>query len=330
MALTTVAVCVGLLGCSQGSQKPSALQALGGDHGLAATETAPGETSSATVIPSASASPSASSTQPVVSATPSPVAPPAAAAPASRAPVQASRPAAAAPAPPAGSADGWGSPAQVETFDGTALTASHWYIYDSPDARAYPREASRSVVSGGQLRLTGGVDSAGRDVSGGVASTFNQLYGRWEATFRVDRGNGYSAVVLLWPRSENWPTDGEIDAVEVWDGGRQSGGVNIHNGSANNVVGGGISADFTQWHTIAVEWLPQRITVLLDGTPRYTLNRPSSGFDPIPSTSPMHLALQLDKGCVATLPCRDASTPQWVTMYVDQVRIWTAPPALLG
>jgi hypothetical protein len=322
-----VAVCTGLLlGCSQ------APRALGGDAGPAATETpAAGVSSSVAVIPATPTPAGTPSPQPAgAGAAPSPsaLAPPAAAPPASRAPVTTSRPAAAAPSP-AGAA-GWGSPAQVETFDGAALDTSHWYVYDSPDARAYPRSASRSVVSGGQLRLTGGVDAAGRDVSGGVASVLNQLYGRWEATFRVDRGNGYSAVVLLWPRSENWPTDGEIDAVEVWDGSRQAGGVNIHNGSANNVVGGGISADFTQWHTIAVEWLPQRITVLLDGTPRFTLNRPSAGFDPIPSTSPMHLALQLDKGCVATLPCRDASTPQWVTMYVDQVRIWKAPPGLLG
>ena len=236
-----------------------------------------------------------------------------------------------APAPPAPAAPAdWGAPVLVENFDGTQLDQSRWWIYDSPHAHDFPRSPSRVSVAGGMLRLTGGFDASGADISGGVASKLNMLYGRWEATFRVERGSGYSAVVLLWPQSENWPTDGEIDVAEVTEGHRQGAAINLHNGPENRVLGHIMPGDFTQWHTVAVEWLPQRVTVLLDGQPQWTVTRPASGFNYIPSTSPMHIALQLDRGCVYNLPCRNAQTPPQVTMYVDQVRAWRAPAAMLG
>jgi beta-glucanase (GH16 family) len=230
----------------------------------------------------------------------------------------------------AGSPAGWGDPIFVDNFDGRGLDPSHWAVYDSPNAKQSPRSPDRATVSGGQLRLTGGLDSAGRDVSGGVSSALNLYYGRWEARFRAEPGAGYSAVMLLWPKSENWPTDGEIDLVEVSDGARRGAGVFVHNGPQNNREGVGVPGDYTQWHTVAVEWLPHRIVWQFDGVTRFTLNRPASGFNPIPTTSPMHLALQLDVGCWSTLPCRDASTPDRVTMYVDQVRVWKAPASMLG
>lgn len=237
------------------------------------------------------------------------------------------------PAPPATPATpappGWGDPILVENFDGTAIDTNRWFVYHSPDAGQHPRARDRATVDNGLLRLTGGLDSAGRDVSGGIGSTLNLRYGRWEATFRVERGRGYSGVVLLWPQTENWPTDGEIDVTEVTGGDRQDAWINIHNGPSDNIVKQQVLGDFTQWHTVVVEWLPQQIIIRLDGATVFTVNRPSGGFNPIPTSSPMRLALQLDRGCTGGLQCRDGSTPERVTMYVDQVRAWAAPASML-
>jgi hypothetical protein len=136
--------------------------------------------------------------------------------------------------------------------------------------------------------------------------------------------------MLLWPESENWPTDGEIDVVEIPDPTRRSAVSTLHNGPRNGQVKHVLTADFTAWHTVAVEWLPTGVTVYLDDRPVWAVARPTrpGEFDPIPSTSPMHLALQNDKGCHPTpRPCRNAETPEKVTMYVDEVTIWALPGA---
>ncbi len=230
-----------------------------------------------------------------------------------------------APASPAG----WGSPVLVENFDGV-LNTSKWNVYNSPTADKLPRRASNTSVSGGSLRLAGSYDAAGRNISSGVANTVNQLYGRWEVRFRVEAGAGYSAVALLWPRTDKWPTDGEVDLFQIGSADRATAGAFVHNGPDNNSTGYTIKADFTKWHTVAVEWLPYRLTYFLDNQPVWTVSKSTAGGNLIPSTSPMHLALQLDAGCAGGVTCREASTPARVNMYVDQVRVWAAPPGLIG
>jgi hypothetical protein len=188
-------------------------------------------------------------------------------------------------------------------------------------------------VAGGELRIVGRFDSTyGKDISGGVSARFNQLYGRWEIRFRVDRGGGYSAAVLLWPRSERWPTDGEIDLAEVNRRHRQTGLNYVHNNPANNSVGHTMRADFTRWHTIAVDWLPDRVTFYLDGAAQFTVSRPRTpgAINLVPDTSPMHLALQLDQGCGGFIDCRDAQTPREVVMHVDWVRTFSLPTQPVG
>src|SRR5437899_9711121 len=41
-----------------------------------------------------------------------------------------------------------------------------------------------------------------------------QLYGRYSIRFRADSAAGYKVSWLLWPQSEVWPRDGEIDFPE--------------------------------------------------------------------------------------------------------------------
>jgi beta-glucanase (GH16 family) len=224
----------------------------------------------------------------------------------------------------------WGKPIYTETFDEKSLDPAKWFVYDTPTAATFPRSKDSVRVADGELQIVGGFDKAGADVSGGLANGVNQLYGRWEARFRIDQGAGYSAVVLLWPQSEKWPQDGEIDAIQVSDGTRANAQIFVHNGFPDHKLQYTVQADFTKWHTVAVDWLPDRLTFWLDNHVVQTVSRAAGLGASIPATSLMHLALQNDKGCVDDIPCRNSATPSKVIMDVDWVRIFRAPAALLG
>jgi beta-glucanase (GH16 family) len=220
----------------------------------------------------------------------------------------------------------WGRPVATEDFAGAALDGAGWFTYDSPAATP-PRSPAAVQVRDGELQLVGGFDSQGRDVSGGVAHRLNQKYGRWEVRFRQDRGAGYSPGVLLWPQSENWPDDGEIDIVEIPNGDRTKGYNFIHNGPHNSSRGNPMVADFSQWHTVAVDWLQDHVTYWLDGIAQWTVTPPPDPREQslVPTTSPMHLALQNDQGCDGFIECRNAQTPSKVIMHVDWIKVYKPP-----
>jgi beta-glucanase (GH16 family) len=220
----------------------------------------------------------------------------------------------------------WGTPV-VEDFLG--FDESRWYKYRaSADLAHKPRRSPDLVsVESGVLRLAGTVDPHGAEIGSGVGDGFARRYGRWEARFRVERGAGYGAAVLLWPAGGGrWPDDGEINLVEVPTPERQSGINAIHNGTDNKRAMGPVTADFTSWHTVAVDWLPGSVTYYLDGVPTRVETRPEL----IPSTRPLRLALQLDE-CARRIygpfiPCRDASSPNAVVMEVDWVKVYPVAP----
>ncbi|MGI5490505.1 glycoside hydrolase family 16 protein [Microtetraspora malaysiensis] len=211
----------------------------------------------------------------------------------------------------------WGAPILVEDFNGTWIDESKWGVYDSPNARTNPRTSRATSVSGGVLRMTGGV-YGGKDLSGGVASTLLQQYGRWEVRLRTEAGAGYSAVALLMPEDVTPSNYAEVDFVEVGDIPRQLSGVFVH-GNNGQRAAGSMRADFTQWHTAAVDWLPDRLTFWLDGKVVWNYTGPL-----VPKNRTMGLALQNDVICDGAL-CRNASTPATVTMDVDWVRVYRAP-----
>ncbi|MFC4535709.1 glycoside hydrolase family 16 protein [Sphaerisporangium dianthi] len=211
----------------------------------------------------------------------------------------------------------WGTPVLVENFDGGQIDRGKWEVYHSPDARVNPRTAQATSVQNGMLRMTGGF-YGGKDLSGGVASHLSQAYGRWEVRFRGEAGAGYSLVTLLWPSSERGEY-AEIDFAEVIDPTRRTGGIYVHRGEAQQAQSQ-MRADFTRWHTVAVDWLPGRLTFWLDGRQVWDYTGPR-----VPEGQPMHLTLQNDVVCNQWSPCRNASTPRTVSMFVDWVKIYRAP-----
>lgn len=214
----------------------------------------------------------------------------------------------------------WGSPVVAENFNGTRLDPAKWVVYNSPNDRVNPRTSSATRLSGGALTLTGGL-YGGRDLSGGIASTLNQRYGRWEVRLKADRGVGYSAVALLWPERMGHPEYAEIDFAEIIDPNRRGAGIFIHHGPADNQAQNVARADFTKWHVVAVDWLPDRLTFWLDGKVVWTYRGPL-----IPHLGRMGLALQNDQVCDRGPGfCRNHTTPKWVTMSVDWVKIYRVP-----
>jgi hypothetical protein len=133
-------------------------------------------------------------------------------------------------------------------------------------------------------------------IPGAVGSEGGLLYGRYTMRFKADPLHGYKAAWLLWPDSEKWPQDGEIDFPEgKLDGSfcaymHHQGGTS---GSDQDVYC--TSATYTSWHTATIEWLPSSVTFLLDGV---VIGKSTSA---IPNT-PMHMVLQTETSTNGTVP----------------------------
>jgi beta-glucanase (GH16 family) len=134
----------------------------------------------------------------------------------------------------------------------------------------------------------------------------NQLYGRYEVRFRADEVNGYKTAWLLWPKSEKWPRDGEIDFVE--------GNLNSTIGAFMHRQGGTSGGDqdsfkptarYNNWHTAALEWMPNRLQVFLDGVAMKTTTGADRVTSRIPNT-PMRCVLQTETELNKTYPAQAA------------------------
>ncbi|WP_169978133.1 glycoside hydrolase family 16 protein [Microbispora sp. H10836] len=193
------------------------------------------------------------------------------------------------------STGGWGAPALVEDFGGEAL------------------------------RLGGG----GQEVNLSAASV--QRYGRWEIRVRAEEGA--LPVALLRSAGSGAPEygdaqyteyagsrydipdspqadgaraeDAEIGVTGIGDAGGRRAEFSVRQGRER--ARAEMAADFTQWHTIAVDWLPGRVTFWLDGRQVWNYTGPY-----VPRSEGMGLVL------------RNGASGGG-TVYVDWVRIYRAP-----
>jgi beta-glucanase (GH16 family) len=114
------------------------------------------------------------------------------------------------------------------------------------------------------------------------------LYGRISIRMRADAVRGYKVTALLWPDSEAWPADGELDFPEttltsvvfahLHVMGATSGSQQLQIGTRTSMRG---------WHTYTLVWLPTVVLTQIDG---HTVGALRSH---IPST-PMHLSIQAE------------------------------------
>jgi Glycosyl hydrolases family 16 len=205
----------------------------------------------------------------------------------------------------------------VTTEDFDTLRPEAYGLYDSVGAFGNGfRRPSAISVSNGVLNIT-----ARGNVSGGMAHNLGQTYGRWEFRARTDLGRGFGSAILLWPDSERFPQDGEIDIMEVPSETRDRAHFIVHfagPGGSDKVYGSYAEDDFSQWHTFAVDWLPDRIVFYVDGVERFRV----TDRNIIPD-KPMHLAMQFDQGPKKDwIPAPDASTPAAFSLQVDWLRVY--------
>ncbi|MDQ3850002.1 MAG: glycoside hydrolase family 16 protein [Actinomycetota bacterium] len=202
-----------------------------------------------------------------------------------------------------------------DNFDGRRLDTSEWVPYDGEGhaGNGQRRPSAFSLDGNGNLVLTAQMVD-GDLVSGGMAHRRAYTYGRFEFRVRTDPdpAGAMSGVVLTWPQSGRWPVEGENDIYETGSaaGTRWPFYTFVHYGYSNQQHLHRHDADASDWHTMAMDWRPDAITIYRDGERVWTLTDEGA----IPDVA-HQLCIQLD-----AIRWRTLTRP--VRMYVDYVRIY--------
>ncbi|HEX3782856.1 MAG TPA: glycoside hydrolase family 16 protein [Pseudonocardiaceae bacterium] len=218
-----------------------------------------------------------------------------------------------------------------DDFTGSTVNSADWVPYDENSSNGVshwnPKELT---VANGELCVhSHGKDPTGAaNYSGALAWSLgagNQTYGVWMVRARFDAGAGYGPAILLWPQSNDWPADGEIDLVESVQPSRDTALASVHWGTTapGYRESGTLRGDFTQWHVYAVDWEPTFVKISIDGTTVYD-TRYSAVHPTIPKT-PMHIVIQQEPGPYGApgwIVPPNSSTPDDVQVHVDWVRIY--------
>lgn len=211
----------------------------------------------------------------------------------------------------AASSAGWDLVMQ-DDFSGSSIDSSKWVVYGG-EGRTRARE--NAFVGDGKLtlrttRVGGKWKAAGVGGSRGVVQT----YGKYEVRARFDAGYGVRAVALLWPTGSVWPPEVDFYEIASIDTQRRTNKLTLHHGPGHQMEHAKYDADFTQWHTVGVEWTPGMLRYTMDGRVMATM----SGSN-VPSR-PMWLALQSGITGISARP--DARTPGVVDYEIDWVKVY--------
>lgn len=227
--------------------------------------------------------------------------------------------------------------------DFTEPLGPEWDVYDSighagwglrrPSAigiAADPEASGGSVLTITAEMGTG--DEAGLLVSGGVKLKLPQIYGRYTMRVRVDPDPAEvtSGVALLWPESNQWPRDGEIDILETWASRATRTPVesNLHwlnpdatepyersDDAKSQRVHPGV--DGSQWHVYQLEWRENLVSVTVDDRAPVVLSN-----DPAEIAQwYMEPTLQLDAFSAPDTPDQQPAVESPVVMYVDYILV---------
>lgn len=231
---------------------------------------------------------------------------------------------------PIGNLPGW-TQVFTDDFRGSFLNRSAWGPYSGMpggDPGGW-WDPSHVVVQNGMLELKSYRDAAHANpanpsgyVSGGVSSApaLRQTYGKYLVRFRMDKGTGIAGIMLLWPSNDVWPP--EIDFGEDGGGARDHSTVTLHYGPTDQQIARTVTGDFTNWHTLGVEWTPGQLVFTMDGRDWATIDNPN-----VPSQV-MEMDLQTQAGSCGNVddPCPDSSTPNEVDMDIDWVVAYAYAP----
>lgn len=161
-------------------------------------------------------------------------------------------------------------------------------------------------TAGGKINVC----APGPETVPSVPSGNNFTYGRFSVRFKADQVAGYKTAWLLWPVSDSWPADGEIDFPEGSLDDKISAYMHYADPSGGQDAFEPRTADYSQWHTAVTEWTAGQVKFYLDGVLYGTATTK------VPS-NPMYWVLQTETNLSGALP--DSAAVAHV--YVDWVTI---------
>jgi beta-glucanase (GH16 family) len=166
------------------------------------------------------------------------------------------------------------------------------------------------------IRTTNGVHRVAAFTPKFASGSSNQLYGRYAVRFKVDSMRGYKGAWLLWPQSETWPRDGEIDFPEG-DFDRTIEAYMHRQGATSGSDQDAFQSGkpWTTWHTAVTEWTPNAVRFYLDGTLIGT------STSRIPNT-PMRWVIQNETTLSGFVPADSVSGH----VLIDWVAVWSYAP----
>jgi hypothetical protein len=168
-------------------------------------------------------------------------------------------------APASGASPSPGSPTPLglstmdEGFDG--LDRSRWTVYDGPGDALGRWSPGDVAVAGGNLRLSvrrpGGTPPSTWGGIGAMGAA--RRYGRWEVRMRMSSGRGVIGQFLLNPTGAD---PAIVVSISPFQGTISVSGTGTGTGGTRVAPLAG-PADV---HVVAVEWTPQAVRVLVDGS----------------------------------------------------------------
>jgi Glycosyl hydrolases family 16 len=208
--------------------------------------------------------------------------------------------------------DGWKDTSKKGAYSPSKVVSEHDGIMDL----FLHTEDGVHMVSAPVPKLAAGAHDYGSGLSAG----------RYVVRFKADPIPCYKTAWLLWPDSEVWPRDGEIDFPEADLDGTISGFMHRRNGTSGNDQDVYDTAfTYSSWHTAVIEWRPDinDLKFYLDGKPvgHSTLRVPNT---------PMHWVLQTETrllGCVPTKSAAGHVLIDWVAVYTPTANTAAIAPA---
>jgi beta-glucanase (GH16 family) len=240
-----------------------------------------------------------------------------------------------------------------DNFNGRSLDATKWTVQQTANsgyhsgAECFVDRSANTSVANGVLSLTVRKESAPftctdplgdyrTQYTSGMVSTwgkFTQAYGRFEVRAKLPAAKikGLQESFWLWPDNSTkygllWPQSGEIDIAEVYSQYADRAIPYIHYTAGavdpnvtNNYC---LISDISQFHSYVVEWTPNTITIIYDGT-TCLVDSWTPGFikKPAPFDQPFFVNLTQALG-ITTNSFDATTTPLPATTQVDYVRVW--------
>lgn len=202
-----------------------------------------------------------------------------------------------------------------DQFAGTRINGSYWGVYNGGNGG--DRVAANTIVKDGKLILRNRkIDGVWKGAGVSMARANKQKYGKYEMRVRFDRGYGVRVASLLWPADGGWPPEVDFYEIPADSPNRTVNTLTNHYGTKANhrMHHDRYAGDFTQWHTVGVEWTPGKLVYTLDGRAMRTMTKD------VPA-EPMWLGIQTRPGSDSGAR-PNSTTPSVVDLEVDWVKVY--------